>query len=430
MIVPWVLSLAPALWSSASPSTTCAHGPPYPKCTVQPPHQGDFTVSVVERNPIPSGAALISHANKTSTFNFAFATAWFPPPKGPDGTAPAAEDGLVVRVVECNDNHHVCTNMTHPEWTNAGALTVVKANLGGLQGTPTITQPSVGDSDVFWAGVDAPPRATTARWGAADPRIAYRALTSTYYLAWDNCTRNCFPTRTTLLSTTKDPFDKKSWIMHGALIPGEYTAGAALLFPGDAPPASDAAATASSGAAPAPAPARALAFVGNSNTAAAIWLAEANDDAALTWSIVNKTWMVGRPGCWDECGVAPGGQVEQLSSGDYLLIYNIDTGYPYVPNPLGRCAIGWAILDRKDPKTIIARAELPLITATQPWETCNATGKGYACQEPHVTFTTGMKPLGGDEFLILYGAADTDVGATRIKVDVSRRRSNTLLQAL
>ena len=29
-----------------------------------------------------------------------------------------------------------------------------------------------------------------------------------------------------------------------------------------------------------------------------------------------------------------------------------------------------------------------------------------------------MKPLGGDEFLVLYGAADSDVGVTKIKVNI------------
>ena len=36
-----------------------------------------------------------------------------------------------------------------------------------------------------------------------------------------------------------------------------------------------------------------------------------------------------------------------------------------------------------------------------------------------VVFSTGLKPLGGDEFLILYGGGDTVVGVTRIFVNVS-----------
>jgi predicted GH43/DUF377 family glycosyl hydrolase len=37
-----------------------------------------------------------------------------------------------------------------------------------------------------------------------------------------------------------------------------------------------------------------------------------------------------------------------------------------------------------------------------------------------VVFSTGMKPLGNDEFLVFYGAADTDVGVSKIKVDVKK----------
>ena len=366
---------------------------------------------VLARNPIPTGAALISHENGTSSFAFAFTTAWFASHSGDRG---ARVDGLVVRVVECNDDHHPCGNVTHPEWTNAGALAVVHANLS--PGAPSISQHSIGESDVFWAGVPPPPRSATARWGAADPRMAYRASDGMHFLAWDNCTRNCYPQRSTMLSTSNDPFNRTGWTAHGAMLPGEYTAGAAILFPEETAMSRRRAQSGDPSAS-----GRALAFVGNSDTAAAIWLAEATDDSALRWAVANRTWMTGRPGCWDACGVAPGGQPERLSSGDYLFLYNIDTGFPYVPNPLGRCAIGWAILDRDDPKQIVARAALPLITATLPWETCDATGKGYACQEPHVAFTTGMKPLGNDEFLVLYGAADTDVGVARIKVDVAAR---------
>lgn len=221
-----------------------------------------------------------------------------------------------------------------------------------------------------------------------------------YYLAWDNCTRNCIPQRTTLLSTTKNPFDHDGWTLHGPLLPGLYTAGASLLFRDHI---SDA---------------KHLAFVGNSDTAGNILLAESDD--GLKWTESNASWMGGRPGCWDACGVAPAGQPEILSSGDYLFIYNIDTGFPYEPSPLGRCAIGWAILDRDDPTRVVARSSEALITATLPWETCNDVGKGYSCQEPHVVFSTGMKPLGNDEFLVLYGAADTDVGVTKIKVDIKR----------
>ena len=48
---------------------------------------------------------------------------------------------------------------------------------------------------------------------------------------------------------------------------------------------------------------------------------------------------------------------------------------------------------------------------------------GRVCQEPMVVFSTGLKPLGNDEFLVLYGAADTDVGVAKIKIDISNLRT-------
>ena len=249
-------------------------------------------------------------------------------------------------------------------------------------------------------------------WGAADPRITYRPHNKLYYLTWDNCTFNCYPQRETLLSTSKNPFDLKGWKLHGPVFPWNYTSGASLLFRdtrvdnGEAPPH--------------------LAFVCNSNTANEILLAESDD--GLSWHLPKdkskEVFMAGRPGCWDAAGVAVGAQPERLSSGDYLYIYNIDTGFPYRPNWLGRCAIGWAILDKNDPSTIIARSEAPLLTASLPWEACDNKTRGNAtCQQPMVVFSTGMKPLGGDEFLVLYGAADSDVGVAKIKVNIKNTHS-------
>lgn len=255
--------------------------------------------------------------------------------------------------------------------------------------------------NVSWVGTAPPPHGGSANlWGAADPRIARHPVTGEYFLTWDNCTFNCEPHRTTMLSTTFDPFNNSAWTFHGPLLGAKapYSGGASLLMR-DAPPH--------------------FAFVGNSNTANSIALATSQD--GISWALVTSPtpWMSGRPGMWDAAGVAAGPQPHPLQNGDYLFIYNIDTGFPYHPSPLGRCAVGWAILNGTDPSQIIARADEPLLTAVFPWETCGGeSGKGAypKCQEPEVVFSTGMKPLGNDEFLILYGAADSVVGAASIKV--------------
>ena len=353
-----------------------------------------YTVTVLDRAAAPSGAALISFANGTTAFNFSFTTAWVNSTRG---------EGLIVRSVECNPDHHSCAGVEHPEWSNAGALAAVRASLPA--DGPLVSE-RVPAANVSWMGAAAPPRANASRWGFADPRAAYRAATGETYLAFDNCTQNCYPVRTTMLATSRDPLDAAAWTFRGPLLGAgsPYTAGASLLFRDGEP-----------GAPPH------LAFVGDSDTANAIWLATSPD--GLAWTVANKTWLTGRPACWDHYGVAPGPQPARLVNGDWLFVYNIDTGFPYKPNPLGRCAVGWAILDGADPSRVVARAEAPLLVPVLPYETCAQTPQGVACQQPQVVFSTGMKPLGGDEFLVLYGGADTVVGAARIFVNSSARRS-------
>jgi predicted GH43/DUF377 family glycosyl hydrolase len=352
-----------------------------------------YTVSVVDRNAMPSGSSLISRANGTSAFNYSFASAYFPSPPGSP-----LPDGLVVRVVECNPDHHSCAGVDHPEWTNAGGLAVIGAELSAT--TPTAQ--FVSAANVSWMGTSGPPHGGTAGlWGFADPRIALRASTGEYFLTFDNCTQNCYPHRTGMFATSYDPFNASAWTFRGPLLgpSAPYSGGTALLLRDDPPH---------------------YAFVGDSDTANAINLATSQD--GYTW-VLNTTskdpWMAGRPGMWDASGVASGSQPSRLSSGDYLFIYNIDTGFPYKPSPLGRCSVGWAILDGTDPSKIIARADEPLLTPVIAWETCGGEGGKGAypkCQEPEVVFTTGMKPLGGDEFLIVYGAADSVVGIAKVAV--------------
>lgn len=397
--------------SRAEASNAAAATPPptYPNCTDSGgPKQHVYTISVVERDAAADDGALISHVNGSSDFNFNFATAWFPPPEGS-----AESDGLVVRVVECSPNHHKCPNATHPEWSNAGALTIVAAKLPAAGEAP-LSAAHVKESMVTWGGTAAPPRSNTSRWGAADPRMTYRPADKTYYLTWDNCTQNCYPHRRTMLSTSKNPFDPAAWTFHGPVFPFPYTSGASLLFR-DGPGDGDGDGKNLFKKKPH------LAFVCNSNTADKIFLAESND--GLVWTTPadpsRSVFMGARPGCWDQGGVAAGAQPERLSNGDYLYIYNIDTGFPYHPNPLGRCAIGWAILDGDDPSKIVARSQGPLLTSEFPWEQC-PEGKGRVCQEPMVVFSTGLKPLGGDEFYVMYGAADTDVGVAKIKVNIRK----------
>lgn len=370
------------------PSSVCALGPPYPSCPHNYPAQTAFDVRVVERDPY-HGRPLISAARGDSTFAYNFNGPWFPPPAGS-----TAADGLIVRVQEMWQ----LPNATHPEWTDTGALTVVPADLqAGTVG-------HINQSRVFWAGTNPPPRVNQHEWGAIDPRIVYRPKTAEYYLTWDNCSFEC-GFRSSLLSISTTPFDHDSWTLVGPIIPHMQTAGVSLLFNDHLPSAPH------------------LAFVSTYNCFS-ISLAESTD--GRSWAVTDPDWMQGRSGCWDACGAIAGPQPSILSSGDYLFIYNIDTRIGRnVSNPLGRCTIGWAILDRNDPRKVVARAPTALVTPELPWETTKCAGTPDSCQTPNVIFATGLKPLGNDAFLVIYGGGDTDTAAVKIQVDVKASRVNS-----
>ena len=83
-----------------------------------------------------------------------------------------------------------------------------------------------------------------------------------------------------------------------------------------------------------------------------------------------------------------------------------------------------------DPTQIVARADKPLLIPELEWETCSH-GRDN-CQVPMVVFSTGLKPIRRgvqkadgtiDEFYVIYGGADSDVGLAQIQV--TRRRSKT-----
>jgi predicted GH43/DUF377 family glycosyl hydrolase len=379
----WVTAL-----SRVPPSAQCARAPPYPECTASYPRQRDFAVSIVDRDP--HNHPLIAKANGDSVYAYNLNGAWFPVPLGGSNASLPRRDGLIVRVQE----DWKSPNATHPEWTDTGALAAVGADVAAG------TAEYIDDSLVFWAGAPAPPRIDRHEWGAIDPRIRYRPKTQEYYLTWDNCTFEC-AFRSSLLSVSTDPFDHDSWTLVGPVIPGMQTAGVALLFRDDVPHPKH------------------LAFV-SSYDCFTILLAESVDGRA--WAVTNPTWMQGRPGCWDACGAIAGPQPEVLSSGDFLMIYNIDTRIGRNDtSPLGRCTIGWAILDGADPSRVVARSSTALIAPTLPWEkTSCAANKPDTCQTPYVIFATGLKPLGNDTFLVIYGAGDTDMAAIEIQVDVKR----------
>jgi predicted GH43/DUF377 family glycosyl hydrolase len=96
-----------------------------------------------------------------------------------------------------------------------------------------------------------------------------------------------------------------------------------------------------------------------------------------------------------------------------------------------RCyAIGWVILDSKDPTKVVARSKIddPLLVPTLEWEIGNST---HGDQTPNAVFIDGALfrwssgggkgkgKEGENEFIAFYGGSDTAVGSMTVNVEVS-----------
>ncbi len=121
-----------------------------------------------------------------------------------------------------------------------------------------------------------------------------------------------------------------------------------------------------------------------------IWLATSSD--LRHWEnhrVVLRT----RPALWDEAKVGAGPPPIRVEGGWLLLYHGFDHHRVY--------RAGFALLDAKDPSVVLARSEEPALEPAEPWER-----KG---QVDRVVFPTGMIRR-GDNLLVYYGAADTNIG--------------------
>jgi hypothetical protein len=233
--------------------------------------------------------------------------------------------------------------------------------------------------------------------------------------------------RVTWIGSSQTPWVPSSWTFHGPVVSEfKLTAGASLLLRDDVPGSLH------------------YAFVGNVNTAGTLYSATSSD--MVHWELNHTAFQRGRPGYFDHNGIAAGPQAEQLSDGSYLYLYNIDnakncqsagcgpcgvncsahTGCRYCHD--GRCALGWMILDKDDPLRAVARAQETLLFAELPFETLGSAS--YPVQTPWVIFTDGLQKVGVDEFIVWYGAGDTNVAAARIKVTVPPSSSSSSAAAV
>jgi predicted GH43/DUF377 family glycosyl hydrolase len=368
------------------------HMQPPPPPSPSPMH--GYSVEVTERNVAPvGGGAVISRANASSDFTYNFNAAYFPAPSS------GGADGLAIRVLNAINK------------TDSGIAVVRR--LGGPQ---SMTFEHVhGGKDQMILTCSHPPTADSPC--ADDPRMVYRPKTGTYYMTYDNTSgldKN-LSGRVTWIASSQQPWVPSNWSFHGPVAPEfKKTAGVSLLLRDDVPGSLH------------------YAFIGNRDTAGSLYSATSAD--LITWHVNHTAFQGGRPGYFDHGGIAAGPQVERLSDGSYLMLYNIDnahncqsascgpcgvncsanTGCHFCRD--GRCALGWMILDGDDPLRVIARAVETLLYAELPFETVGS--HDFPTQTPWVIFSDGLQKVGTDEFVVWYGAGDSNTAAARIKVTV------------
>ena len=110
-----------------------------------------------------------------------------------------------------------------------------------------------------------------------------------------------------------------------------------------------------------------------------------------------------RPGEFDSRVMEPGPAPFVTKAGIFLLYNGANDQLIYGP--------GWALFDPNDPRRVIARADKPFVTPTLSWEK-NGT-------VPNVIFLEGaIREPGANDLQLTgyYGAADTYVGALKIRV--------------
>ncbi len=150
-----------------------------------------------------------------------------------------------------------------------------------------------------------------------------------------------------------------------------------------------------------------------------IW-GDTNLTIATTTDLRNFTNLPGflitiRPDHFDSMLVESGPPPLPLTDGNYIFFYNSarrgfpspKAGYSYQYN------VGYLILNGTDPTKIIQRSSTPLLSPQLPWEMGQ---KPYLGLTPRVTFLEGAKLLGGNQFLVFYGGADSVIGSAVVSV--------------
>ncbi len=229
-------------------------------------------------------------------------------------------------------------------------------------------------------------------YGVEDPRIVYRQKDHTYYMFYTAAEQNGTEVYARLvLATTKTPEKKNSWKRLGPVVPDfKWSKSGALLLRDE-----------------------------YNGPHFLIWGDDVLRIAVSTnlreFKTAPSLFLKTRADHFDSHLVESGPPPLKLSDGNYLFIYNsARRGFPS-PRPGYdlQYNAGWVILDGKAPQRILQRCELPLISPELAWEKGD---KPYLGLVPNVVFVEAAKSLGGDRFLVFYGAADSVIGSAVITV--------------
>lgn len=161
-------------------------------------------------------------------------------------------------------------------------------------------------------------------------------------------------------------------------------------------------------------------FFGDSGLVPGIQVAKTSDLLHYTYN--SSIWLPVRPTSWDSLLVEAGPMPLQLSDGTYLFLYNsARKGFPSPkPNWDIEYNIGWVILDKDDPTTILQRSAHPLLSPTLNWE--KGIGTSVLGLTPNVVFVEGWQRYPNDNsmdrFLIYLGGADSVVGVAEVVVSI------------
>ena len=239
-------------------------------------------------------------------------------------------------------------------------------------------------------------------YGVEDARVVYREKDKYLYMMYsavENDTSSGEVIARLALAKTRSPdiweswervgvlFPRESWSKSGALIIRDEEGGPHYLFWGGAP------------------------NVAPTHSHQRYLRVSITYDLITYFTLPHPSILTPREDMFDSAMVESGPPPLKLEDGNYLFIYNsARTGYPCPtkPNYDKQYNIGYLILHKDDPTRILQRSQQPLLTPTLKYEK-----QGLVC---NVVFCNGAKSLGGDQFLIYYGGADSVLYAALVTI--------------